>query len=51
MGFIGETQVALTFELVTHETPLAVAAEQGHLKVVTFLLAARLGPGFLPIQN
>eukprot|EP00435_Cladocopium_sp_Y103_P020901 s2412_g5.t1 len=37
-------QVTLIFELVTHETPLAVAAEHGHLKVVTSLLAARADP-------
>ena len=36
-------QVILIFELIMHETPLAMAAEQGHLKVVSLLLEARHG--------
>ena len=36
-------QVNLIFELVTYVTPLAVAAEHGHVEVVKSLLAARPG--------
>ena len=37
------SQVNLIFELVTYVTPLAVAAEHGHVEVVKSLLAARPG--------